>query len=96
MNGLSLLIIFILIVLVIMVLNNNQKEQYYTLSDRRSSRMYAPSLCGLSTPARGCEFNDACMWDTGRQCTMSSGMTGNCTLNGNCCPSFSTDHTKRC
>ena len=41
-----------------------------------------------------CEYNESCLWDTARWCTMSDNTEGNCTLHGKCCPAFSKDHSR--
>lgn len=41
-----------------------------------------------------CELNEACLWDSSRQVSLSNGMEGVCTSQGIACPSFSKDHSK--
>ncbi|MDX1471587.1 MAG: hypothetical protein R3213_08840, partial [Flavobacteriaceae bacterium] len=41
-----------------------------------------------------CEFQPACLWDTGRWVQLSNGMEGICTLHGIACPAFSKNHDR--
>ena len=86
MKGQEILLLGLIILLIFVFMCN-----YSGLKDSYRYPRYHKLEYGTSYPNQ-CEFNEECLWDTGRTITLRDGTEGVCTLHGKACPSFSKDH----